>query len=139
MAVVLIAWASALFPPACLRGVLAATSICFDLSVFELMAPLSRGGKVIVAENALRLPELKAAEEVKLINTVPSAIRELAGSGGIPESAETVNLAGEALRNGLAQEVYEVGTVKRVVNLYGPTEDTTYSTWTVVALSLIHI
>jgi amino acid adenylation domain-containing protein len=132
-AVTLLNWAGEAFSDEELNGVLASTSICFDLSVFELMAPLSRGGKVIVAENALSLPELKAAEEVKLINTVPSAIRELAGSGGIPYSAETVNLAGEALRNGLAQQMYEVGTVKRVVNLYGPTEDTTYSTWTVVA------
>ena len=37
-------------------GVLASTSICFDLSVFELFVPLAWGGTVILAENALALP-----------------------------------------------------------------------------------
>ena len=43
------------------RGVLASTSLTFDLSVFELFAPLAWGGTVILAENALALPELPAA------------------------------------------------------------------------------
>ena len=34
-------------------GVLAATSVCFDLSVFEIFVPLSSGGAVIVADDAL--------------------------------------------------------------------------------------
>jgi len=57
--------------------VLASTSICFDLSVFEMFVPLSWGGTVILAENALALPGLPARGEVTLVNTVPSAIREL--------------------------------------------------------------
>jgi acyl carrier protein len=40
-----------------------------------------------------------------------------------------VNLAGEPLPNALAQQIYEQGHVERVWNLYGPTEDTTYSTY----------
>src|SRR5262249_33070191 len=131
-AVTLVKWAGDVFSEEELNGVLASTSICFDLSVFELVVPLSWGGKVVLAENALGLPGLTAAEEVRLVNTVPSAIRELMGGSGIPKSVETVNLAGEALRNDLAQRIYEGGTVRRVLNLYGPTEDTTYSTWTVV-------
>jgi microcystin synthetase protein McyA len=126
-------WAGEVFSEEELNGVLASTSICFDLSVFELMAPLAWGGKVVLADNALSLPGLVAAGEVRLINTVPSAIRELAGGFGIPKTVETVNLAGEVLRNELAQQVYERGNVRRVLNLYGPTEDTTYSTWTAVS------
>ncbi len=34
-------------------GVLAATSVSFDLSVFELFVPLACGGRVVLAENAL--------------------------------------------------------------------------------------
>ena len=127
-AVTLAQWAGEVFSEEELNGVLASTSICFDLSVFELMVPLSLGGKVVLADNALSLPELKAAQEVRLINTVPSAIRGLLGGNGIPGSVETVNLAGEPLRNDLAQQVYGRGKVRRVLNLYGPTEDTTYST-----------
>src|SRR5918911_2140240 len=40
-AVAFLAWARTRFDHADLAGVLAATSICFDLSVFELFAPLS--------------------------------------------------------------------------------------------------
>ena len=40
-----------------------------------------------------------------------------------------MNLAGEALEYGLVEELYRESGVERVVNLYGPTEDTTYSTY----------
>ncbi|HEV3052650.1 MAG TPA: condensation domain-containing protein, partial [Longimicrobium sp.] len=45
---------------------------------------------------------------------------------------KTLNLGGEALPNALAQGLYALGTVEKVGNLYGPTEDTTYSTYYVV-------
>jgi amino acid adenylation domain-containing protein len=131
-AVALLDWARQVFNPEDLAGVLASTSICFDLSVFELFVPLSLGGKVILAENALHLPTLSGALDVTLINTVPSAIAELLRMDGIPFSVGTVNLAGEPLRNKLVQQVYEHNTVQKVFNLYGPSEDTTYSTYTLV-------
>ena len=121
-------WAGAIFSPADLAGTLASTSICFDLSVFELFLPLSRGGAVILAENALQLPCLPCAGRVTLINTVPSAMAELMQVDGVPRSVRTVNLAGEPLPNPLAQQLYRRETVRRVFNLYGPTEATTYAT-----------
>lgn len=123
-------WATSVFTPEQLKGVLASTSICFDLSVFEMFAPLSCGGAVVLAENVLHLPLLPAANEVTLINTVPSAITELLRMKGVPASVRTVNLAGEPLKTALVRQIYELGTVKEVFDLYGPTEDTTYSTFT---------
>ncbi|RKH23519.1 non-ribosomal peptide synthase/polyketide synthase, partial [Corallococcus sp. CA031C] len=123
-------WALRTFSPAQLKGTLAATSVCFDLSVFELFAPLSCGGAVLLADNALALAGLPAASEVTLINTVPSAIAELLRLGAIPASARTINLAGEPLPGTLARALYATGSVQHVFNLYGPTEDTTYSTFT---------
>ncbi|XXY48826.1 amino acid adenylation domain-containing protein [Sorangium sp. So ce269] len=131
-AVAFLTWAMAAFPASDLGGVLAATSICFDLSVFEIFAPLCCGGRVILAQNALALPELPAAREVTLINTVPSAMSALLGVGGVPPSVRTVNLAGEALPGALVDEIYRLGHVERVFNLYGPSETTTYSTWAAV-------
>ncbi|HEX5750367.1 MAG TPA: amino acid adenylation domain-containing protein, partial [Archangium sp.] len=131
-AVILIRWALECFTAEQLSGVLAATSICFDLSVFELFAPLSRGGTVLLADNALALPSLPAAHEVTLVNTVPSAIAELARTGGIPSSVRTINLAGEPLPGSLARTLYALPSVQHVFNLYGPTEDTTYSTFSLV-------
>ena len=128
-AVHLMHWARDLFPPEDLAGVLAATSICFDLSVFEIFVPLSWGGRVILADNALALPALPSAEEVTLVNTVPSAANELVRGGGFPASVRTINLAGEALQRALVDQLYGTTSAGAVFNLYGPSEDTTYSTW----------
>src|SRR5204862_3210777 len=76
-AVNLIDWAHRAFSPEELHGVLFSTSLCFDLSVFEMFVPLSCGGKVIIVRNALDLPDLPAKAEVTLINTVPSVAAEL--------------------------------------------------------------
>ncbi len=128
-AVAMLSWAQTVFSPDELAGVLASTSICFDLSVFEIFLPLSVGGAVIVAENALALPTLPAQPPVTLINTVPSAMRELVRMDGVPTSVRVVNLAGEPLPNALVQDVYQLDHVEKVYNLYGPSEDTTYSTF----------
>jgi amino acid adenylation domain-containing protein len=132
-AAAMVGWAREVFPASALAGVLASTSICFDLSVFEIFVPLAGGGAVIVAENALALPNLPAAGEVTLLNTVPSAIAGLVRGGTLPLAAAIVNLAGEALKRDLVEEIYRQPGVREVRNLYGPSEDTTYSTWTVVA------
>ncbi|HWF17729.1 MAG TPA: amino acid adenylation domain-containing protein, partial [Verrucomicrobiae bacterium] len=125
----LIHWAREVFTKDELSGVLASTSICFDLSVFELFVTLSCGGKIVLAENALELPHLAAAQEVTLINTVPSAAAELARQDAIPSSVTTINLAGEPLKTALVQQLYQRPHIRKVYDLYGPSEDTTYSTW----------
>jgi amino acid adenylation domain-containing protein/thioester reductase-like protein len=130
--VAFIDWATEFFTPKQLEGVLASTSLCFDLSVFEIFVTLSCGGKIILAQNALQLPKLPAALEVTLINTVPSAIATLLQINGIPTSVKTINLAGEPLQNALVQKLYQLEHIKQIINLYGPTEDTTYSTVAVI-------
>ncbi|MCY1078721.1 non-ribosomal peptide synthetase [Archangium lansingense] len=128
-AALFITWALEVFPPDELQGVLAATSVCFDLSIFELFVPLSCGGRVFVVPNALYLPSFSRRDEVTLVNTVPSAIAELVRTGGLPRSVRVVNLAGEALPKRTVDALYALGHVERVLNLYGPSEDTTYSTF----------
>src|SRR6185295_15146204 len=93
-AVALLRWASGVYPQSDRAGVLASTSICFDLSVFELVR-----------------------------------------SAGLPPSVRTIVLAGEPLPRKLAGEIYGVGTVERLMNLYGPSEDTTYSTFATIERS----
>ncbi len=125
----LLTWAREVFLPEELSGVLFSTSICFDLSVFELFVPLSYGGKVVLVADVLQLLHMNAAHEVKLINTVPSAMTELMRLEGLPKTVVTVNLAGEPLSASLVDALYKTGHVKRVMDLYGPSEDTTYSTF----------
>jgi amino acid adenylation domain-containing protein len=131
-AVTFAAWAATVFQPEDFAGVLATTSICFDLSIFELFVTLAQGGTIILAHDAMHLLTLPEAEQVTFINTVPSAMLALVQAGGIPASVRTVNLAGEPLKNSLAQAVYDQTKALRVFNLYGPSEDTTYSTFSLI-------
>ena len=131
-ATALIQWACNVFSKEETAGVLASTSMCFDLSIFEMFVPLSRGGTVILADNALQLPSLPAANQVTLINTVPSAMTELLRVNGVPASTRVINLAGEPLHQRLVRQIYELPTIDKVYNLYGPTEDTTYSTFALI-------
>lgn len=123
-------WANSVYTTEHLKGVLASTSICFDLSIYEIFAPLSCGGAIVLVENILHLPTCAARNEVTLINTVPSAIAELLRIEGVPKSVKTVNLAGEPLKTSLVKLLYQLPNVREVFDLYGPSEDTTYSTFT---------
>ncbi|HZD92694.1 MAG TPA: amino acid adenylation domain-containing protein [Candidatus Sulfotelmatobacter sp.] len=127
-AAVMLRWAHQVFSSHELSCVLASTSICFDISVFEIFAPLSYGGTVLMAKNALELAKVSEAG-ITLVNTVPSVMRELLRNGAIPGSVQTVNLAGESLSADLVRDVYANDKIQRVCNLYGPSEDTTYSTY----------
>ena len=113
-------------------SVLGSTSINFDVSIAEIFGTLCWGGKLVLVENALDLPSV-ADQEIRYASMVPTAAAELLRSNGIPASVRTLNLGGEALPNDLAQALYGLGSVEKVGNLYGPTEDTTYSTYSVVA------
>ncbi|HYO12891.1 MAG TPA: amino acid adenylation domain-containing protein, partial [Thermoanaerobaculia bacterium] len=128
-AVALLHWAGEVFPSEDLAGTLASTSINFDLSIFELFLPLSRGGTVILADNALALAGLPEAGAVTLVNTVPTAMAELLRLEALPASVRAVNLAGEPLTPALVEQIERRPGVRRVLDLYGPSEDTTYSTF----------
>jgi amino acid adenylation domain-containing protein len=110
--------------------VLFSTSINFDVSVAEVFGTLCWGGKLVLVENALELASVR--EPVAYASMVPTAAAELLRSGGIPASVRTLVLGGEPLPAELARALHALGTLDRVGNAYGPTEDTTYSTFAVV-------
>jgi amino acid adenylation domain-containing protein len=126
--VALATWARQLYTDADLGGVLFATSATFDVSVFESLVPVCLGGKIIVADNILELPSLAAADEVRLISGVPSAVMELVRRRRVPRGVRTVNVAGEPCPQSLVDALHELGHVERVIDVYGPTETTVYST-----------
>ncbi|HEX8271926.1 MAG TPA: amino acid adenylation domain-containing protein, partial [Longimicrobiaceae bacterium] len=114
------------------RSVLFSTSVSFDVSVGEMFGTLAWGGRLVLVENALELPAVPAEEQVTSVGTVPTAAAELLRTGGIPASVRVVNLAGEAVPAPLARAIHELGHVATLRNLYGPTEDTVFSTFAVV-------
>ncbi len=103
----LIDWSKSVYSRDDIQGVLASTSVCFDLSVWELFVTLANGGSLIIARNALELPHLPARDQVRLINTVPSAIAALLRSDEIPASVRIINLAGEPLKQSLVDALYQ--------------------------------
>lgn len=127
----LVRWARQSFPAEALARVLATTSLCFDISVFELFVPLATGHTVVLARDLLELWDTPPAAPVTLVNTVPSVLGELLSSGRLPPTTRLVNLAGEPLPRPMADKLYAAG-VAEVRNLYGPSEATTYSTGAVV-------
>ncbi|MEH1828475.1 MAG: non-ribosomal peptide synthetase [Nostoc sp.] len=72
---------------------------------------------------------LPTAQNVTLINTVPSVISQLLRTNSIPASVQTINVAGEPLHHHLVEKLYQLENIQQVFNLYGPSEDTTYSTF----------
>ncbi len=123
-------WVRETFTDEELSGVLAVTSVCFDISVFEIFGPLSWGGKIILAKNALHGVSDQDWSGVRLINTVPSLMETWLRTRLPPPSILAINLAGEFSKPSLVDAIYRQWPVQRVNDLYGPTETTIYSTWT---------
>ncbi|MFC6081925.1 amino acid adenylation domain-containing protein [Sphaerisporangium aureirubrum] len=107
---------------------LALTSPAFDIFALEVYLPLVTGGRVVVAPHgAVRRPEalarMVAEQGVTHVQATPSVWRLLlpGGIGGV-----TALTGGEALPAPLAAELR--ARCDRVVNVYGPTETTIWST-----------
>lgn len=104
----------------------AATSHCFDLSVYEMFFPLSVGKPIRILESGLSIGDYVRKDEKILINTVPSVVENLVKSNVSLSNVVAINMAGEPIPISLSNALCELPIVLR--NLYGPSEDTTYST-----------
>ncbi|GGR89683.1 hypothetical protein GCM10010252_30740 [Streptomyces aureoverticillatus] len=100
---------------------LAATSVNFDVSVFETITTLAVGGTLEVVRDVLVIGE-RGGWSGGVISTVPSVFAELLDQVGGKISAEVVVFAGEALPAALVRKVRETIPGVRVVNAYGQTE-----------------
>jgi amino acid adenylation domain-containing protein len=136
-AVSLLEWARAVVPEHDRAGVLACTSICFDLSVYEIFLPLTSGQTCIVIDDILsiELMDAESKQQVTLMNTVPSAAKALLDRKAFPSAVRVLNLAGEPLKAALVDRLYAETSIGKVYDLYGPSECTTYSSF---ALRRLH-
>jgi amino acid adenylation domain-containing protein len=121
-----ICWSRDEFASSHFEIVYASTSICFDLSVFEIFYPLTIGKPVRIVENGLAIEKWLSQDSFVMTNTVPVVMEHLLKEGIDLSNITVINMAGEPVplyvQQGLDTERIEVR------NLYGPTEDTTYST-----------
>lgn len=119
-------WAEEEFKNDEIEVVYAVTSHCFDLSVFEIFYTLITGKKIKLLQNSLDIGVHLKHDKNILINTVPSSMRAILNEGHSLENVSAINLAGEAFPTDIAEKLVHTNTIVR--NLYGPSEDTTYST-----------
>nr|WP_281405042.1 AMP-binding protein [Rhizobium sp. FKY42] len=120
-------WALDTFGQTGLKRTLCSTPFSFDVSIFEIFATLSAGGCLELVPSILSLADLPDRNQLTLIAGVPSAMAALMRFDVDMTGIEEILLAGEATPPGLVQKLFAAGA-KRVWNLYGPTEDTVYST-----------
>jgi len=124
-AVSFLCWAQAEFANSLFETVFAVTSYCFDLSIFEVFFSLSVGKKIRLLKSGLEISGYLERETQILLNTVPSVVDALLKEKANWSAVTVLNMAGEPIprcvKEGLDCRRMEVR------NLYGPSEDTTYS------------
>jgi amino acid adenylation domain-containing protein len=119
-------WAAAEFADTPFEILYATTSYCFDLSIFEFFLPLLLGKTVRLLPSAAEIPDFISADQKILINTVPSVVRTLLDKAIPWDHVAALNMAGEPVPPKMRREL-DFSRME-VRNLYGPSEDTTYST-----------
>ncbi|MEL6863344.1 MAG: amino acid adenylation domain-containing protein [Bacteroidota bacterium] len=103
------------------------TSICFDLSLFEIFYTLGTGKQLRLLESGMYIADYLNHDQNILINTVPTVIATLLEEEVDWTNVNIINMAGEPIPLS-TQEALDVERIE-VRNCYGPSEDTTYSTY----------
>ncbi|MEV7189999.1 amino acid adenylation domain-containing protein [Kitasatospora sp. NPDC093102] len=113
---------------------LAATSVNFDVSVFEIFTALTTGASVEIVRDVIELSERGgwSGTTISAVPAVFSAVLDQIAKdpGSLELDVETVVFAGEALSADLVRKVREVLPDVRIVNAYGQTESFYTSTFT---------
>ena len=124
-------WFLDAFPLASADRVLQKTPFSFDASVWEFFAPLLAGAQLCLLppdghRDVGYLVKVVAAQEVTVLQLVPSLLRAVLDEAGIEEcrSLRLVFSGGEALPAALVEAFGERLGGARLHNLYGPTEAT---------------
>lgn len=117
----------------------AITTTSFDISILELLLPLTVGGQVYVVNEADSADGRALASELQrcgatMMQGTPASWRLLLNSGWTGDSALKVLCGGEALPSDLAESLLQ--KCGAVFNLFGPTETTVWSSVAELALPL---
>ena len=110
---------------------LATTTISFDISTFEIFAPLITGAHLVVAPRAVAVNGELLTRAIResgatLLQATPAGWQVLLEAGWQGQAGLKMLTAGEPLSWMLAQRLLERGA--SLWNLYGPTEVTVYAT-----------
>ncbi|MEO6195390.1 MAG: amino acid adenylation domain-containing protein, partial [Thermoanaerobaculia bacterium] len=107
----------------------------FDAATFELWGPLLNGGSLaILPQEVVLSPAALAADlrrhGIDSMFLTTALFNQMAREApGAFASLDTLLFGGEAADPGSVRAVLRDGAPRRLVNIYGPTENTTFSTW----------
>ena len=117
------------------KTIAALTTISFDIFVLETLLPLSRGMRVVIADekhqkNLDLLNGLLVKTSVNMLQATPSMVRLMMHNGICNTSLaglKEIMVGGEPLPETLLSDLQKIPGV-RIYNMYGPTETTVWST-----------
>jgi len=109
---------------------LAVTTLSFDISVLELLLPLTVGATTVIADDEAvldggRLSALVTEQAITVMQATPSTWRMMLDAGWAGEPTLKMLCGGEKLPAGLARELEP--RCAELWNMYGPTETTIWS------------
>ncbi|URZ17241.1 non-ribosomal peptide synthetase [Clostridium felsineum] len=115
--------------------IVALTTISFDISILEIILPLTKGLEVVIASEEEKidpklLRKLIIDNNVKIFQTTPSRLQLLINSGldlDFLNNLEVILIGGEALHENILVTIKNY-TKAKIYNMYGPTETTIWST-----------
>lgn len=142
----LIEWVNRTFEIGPADRVLFITSLCFDLSVYDIFGMLAAGGSIRIAsgqdvQEPARLLHLLATESITFWDSAPAALLQLTplfpsflnevtrGSASISSNLRLVFLSGDWIPVSLPDQLRAVFPEARVISLGGATEATVWSNY----------
>lgn len=116
-------------------ALLAATPLSFDISLLELLLPLTTGGRLVLAPadapfDPARLGAALDVHRADVFQATPSVWRALVETGWTARTSLLALCGGAELTRDLAERL--LAQPMRSCNLYGPTEATIWSTLAVI-------
>ena len=120
----LLHWARQEYAHLELNRLYCATSISFDISVFEIFGGLAMGTTLQIFQNILDTPEALKSDAGVMLCCVPSAMVQLLKIDVNWSAVTAINLCGEPVPQSVLDGL-DCDTIE-VRNIYGPTEDTVY-------------
>ncbi|MEE0929527.1 MAG: condensation domain-containing protein, partial [Acutalibacteraceae bacterium] len=124
------------------KKILLLTTICFDISVLEMIVPLTLGLEVVIASNIMQndmrsLLNYIKSTEIDILQFTPSRFNMLTMFEGWEEAlynVKTILIGGESFSENLLKKLSKLPELE-IYNMYGPTETTIWSTVSKIDIS----
>ncbi|MFY7822882.1 MAG: amino acid adenylation domain-containing protein [Planktothrix agardhii] len=118
--------------------VVQASNIAFDAATFEIWGALLNGAKIIILPKSVLLSPQEFAlslkeNQISVLFLTTALFNQLANL--VPQAFNNLRcllFGGEAVDPKWVQEVRSKGAPQRLLHVYGPTENTTFSSWYLV-------